>query len=410
MGRFGQQLRQLASVPLRKDDWRAVAAPTLALVLSLPLLGSVADVGPPGPGWRADQVAQLQAWANAAPLDALPRPDTALLDDAVHSGRKARINPAATALALRLAQLHLTGAAPAAERADWHIPDTDSTRALAPELEQAVAEDRLEAWFAALRPAHRTYAALRAALAAEPDPLLQARIARNMERWRWLPQSLGDDYVLANAASFDVVLVRGGQERQRWVTVSGNPKTPTPAVMAVATAVIINPWWEVPPSISSTSPMSARGGYVKVGNRYRQRPGPGNSLGQMKVVMYNPWNIYLHDTPSRYLFGAPERAFSHGCIRVNDALGFARAVAGGTLTKDRLDRILQRASKPGEGAEAPEVQTVTVPLARSLPVYVTYFTVDTDARGRVRFHKDIYGHDKALLAFAVPEREQLALR
>jgi murein L,D-transpeptidase YcbB/YkuD len=91
---------------------------------------------------------------------------------------------------------------------------------------------------------------------------------------------------------------------------------------------------------------------------------------------------------------------------VNDALGFARAVAGGTLSKDRLDRIL----KPLPGEEKKEVVTVTVPLARALPVYVTYFTVDTDAQGRLRFHKDIYGHDKQLLAFAVPQAAHLAVR
>jgi murein L,D-transpeptidase YcbB/YkuD len=404
--RFGQQLVQLVRRQVRREDWRALAAPSMAMVLSLTLLGSAADVGPPGPRWSKSQLEQLTQWVNTAPQDALARPDTALFDDALRSGRKARINPAATALALSLAQLHLTGAAPQAERADWHIPDTDVKRALAPELEAAVANDTLESFFTSLRPAHPTYTALREALITEPDAQQRERIARNLERWRWLPQSLGEDYVLANAASFDVALVRGGSEQQRWVTVSGNPKTPTPAITAVATHVIINPWWEVPQSISSVSAMSARGGYVRVGNRYRQRPGPGNSLGQMKVVMYNPWNIYLHDTPSRYLFGQRERAFSHGCIRVNDALGFARAVAGGALTRDRLDRIL----KPKEGEEKQEVVTVTVPLARALPVYVTYFTVDTDAQGRVRFHKDIYGHDKQLLAFAVPQAAQLALR
>ena len=406
--RFGGQIWQVLRLPVRREDWRALAAPTTALVMSLALLGSVADNGPPGPRWSDDQVARLAQWAKAAPLDALPAPDTAALDDALRSGRKARINPAATALALKLAQLHLTGAAPAAERADWHIIDTDIARKLAPELEAAVADDQLEAFITGLRPAHPTYAALREALATEPDAERRERIARNMERWRWLPQSLGEDYVFANAAGFDVALVRGGAERKRWATVSGHPRTPTPAIMAVATAVIINPWWEVPPSISSTSPMSARGGYVRVGNRYRQKPGPGNSLGQMKVVMYNPWNIYLHDTPSKYLFGAPERAFSHGCIRVNDALGFAQTIADGALSRDRLNRIMQK-HEPDEDKQG-EVNTVTVHLPKSLPVYVTYFTVDTDAQGRLRFHKDIYGHDKKVLAFAVPERQQLALR
>ncbi len=152
--------------------------------------------------------------------------------------------------------------------------------------------------------------------------------------------------------------------------------------------------------------MSARGGYVRVGNRYRQKPGPGNSLGQMKMVMYNPWNIYLHDTPSRYLFGQRERAFSHGCIRVNDALGFATSRGGRCAYAGPARQDFQTKGRDAKQ----DVVTVTVPLAHALPVYVTYFTVDTDAQGHLRFHKDIYGRDKTILAYAVPHDAQLALR
>ncbi len=211
---------------LRKNDWLPLTAPSVAMLLSFALLGSTADTGPPGPRWNDHELEQLQQWVETAPLDALPKPDRAALDDALHSGRKARINPAATALALRLAQLHLTGAAPVAERVDWHIPDPDTKRALGPALEAAVADDRLDDFFTALRPAHPTYAALREALTTEPDALQRQRIARNMERWRWLPQSLGENYILANAAGFDVALVRGGHEQKRWVTISGRAETP----------------------------------------------------------------------------------------------------------------------------------------------------------------------------------------
>jgi murein L,D-transpeptidase YcbB/YkuD len=389
-----------------RKDWLPLLTPSVVLALSVALLGDVADTGPVGPRWSAEQLVQLKQWVDTAALDGLPRPDTAALEDALHSGRKARINPAATAVALKLAQMHLLGAAPAAEKAEWHIADPDAKHDVSCDLATALENDLLDDFFTGLRPDSPTYTALREALAVEPDSVRRTRIARNMERWRWLPQTLGNDYLFANAAGFDVSLVRGGREVKRWATISGKAETPTPSLMAVATAVIINPWWEVPPSISSVSAMSARGGYVRVGNRYRQKPGPGNSLGQMKVVMYNPYNIYLHDTPSRYLFGMGERAFSHGCIRVSDALGFAQAIAGSALSQDRLDRIF----KKGDAQERSEVVTVTVPLPRSLPVYVTYFTVDTDAKGALRFHKDIYGRDKPILAYAVPEAAQLALR
>ncbi len=388
--RFGLKLDRKDILPL--------LTPSVALFLSLALLGSTADLGPPGPRWTAPQLAQLRDWARAAPLDGLPQPDLAALDAAERSGRKAQINPAATALALGLAKAHLLGTATAAERIEWHIVDPDAARALEPLLMAALAEDRIDGLFEGLRPLHPAYAALRQALVSERDPVRRDRIARNLERWRWLPQDLGQDFILANAAGFDVALWRGGQEQQRWVTITGRAETPTPSLMAAATGVNFNPWWEVPQSISSTSRMSPQLGYVKVGKRFRQKPGPGNSLGQMKVVMYNPHNIYLHDTPSRSLFGARERAFSHGCIRVNDALGFASTVLGRNLTKDRLDQIIE------------DKQTVTVPLPRQIPVYVTYFTVDTDRRGQVRFHKDIYGRDQQILAYATPRDAQLALR
>lgn len=388
--RFGLKLNRKDILPL--------LTPSAALFLSLGLLGSSADHGPPGPRWTEPQLAQLRGWAQAAPLDGLPQPDLTALDAAERSGRKAQINPAATALALALAKAHLLGTATAAERTDWHIVDPDAARALEPMVTAALDEDRIDGLFEGLRPKHPDYAALRQALVSERDPARRDRIARNLERWRWLPQDLGQDFILANAAGFDVALWRGGQEQQRWVTISGRAETPTPSLMAAATGVNFNPWWEVPQSISSVSRMSPRLGYVKAGKRFRQRPGPGNSLGQMKVVMYNPHNIYLHDTPSRSLFGARERAFSHGCIRVNDALGFATTVLGRNLTKDRLDQIIE------------DKQTVTVPLPRQIPVYVTYFTVDTDRHGQVRFHKDIYGRDQQILAYATPRDAQLALR
>lgn len=388
--RFGLKLSRKDILPL--------LTPSAALFLSLGLLGSTADLGPAGPRWTDPQLEQLRGWARAAPLDGLPQPDLAALDAAERSGRKAQINPAATALALGLAKAHLLGTATAAERIEWHIVDPDAARALEPMVTAALDENGIDGLFEGLRPKHPDYAALRQALVSERDPARRDRIARNLERWRWLPQDLGQDFILANAAGFDVALWREGREQQRWVTISGRAETPTPSLVAAATGVNFNPWWEVPESISSTSRMSPRLGYVKVGKRFRQKPGPGNSLGQMKVVMYNPHNIYLHDTPSRSLFGARERAFSHGCIRVNDALGFATTVLGRNLTKDRLDQIME------------DKQTVTVPLPRPIPVYVTYFTVDIDRRGQVRFHKDIYGRDQQILAYATPRDAQLALR
>jgi L,D-transpeptidase YcbB len=395
--RLRKRLRSV--LPVRGGGMLLLAAPLLALVLSLTLGGdTVAEEAQSGPRWSSAQLLQLRQWIDRAAEDGLPRPDSNAFEAALSAGQGRRINPLATGLALRLARMHLSGAAAQEERIEWFIADSDSARGLAPELATALADDQLDAFFTNLRPQHRDYAALRVALAAESDPARRTVIARNMERWRWLPQKLGDDFVFANAAGFEVALWREGRQVKTWAAISGKTETPTPAISSIITAVNFNPWWEVPASISSVSTMSARRGYVYYRGRYRQRPGPGNSLGQMKLVMYNPHNIYLHDTPSRGLFGARERAFSHGCIRVSDALGFAQTLLGTSKTKEEIDKIIE------------DKDSVLVHLPRELPVYVAYFTADTGPRGQVRFHRDIYGRDAGIVSIASSSGARVAAR
>ena len=153
----------------------------------------------------------------------------------------------------------------------------------------------------------------------------------------------------------------------------------------MVTGVTVNPWWDVPPSIvaesagrlTRTYPTEARRhGYVWGGGGYRQRPGPGNSLGLMKLVMPNPYKVYLHDTPEKALFDKPVRACSHGCIRVHDALEFVARLLGRPLDAD-----VARGS------------TVNLPIDHPLPVYVAYFTADVSDAGAVEYHADIYGRD-----------------
>jgi murein L,D-transpeptidase YcbB/YkuD len=395
---FNRLARALDSATPR--DLILFVTPTLAMLLSVTLTGdTMAEVLQPGPRWSDEQIAELQQLVRQAPDDGLPAPGAQALEAALSMGRSGRADAAATALALRLARSHLSGAATIDERSEWHIVDADAARQLEPELAAALQSGPLSPWIESLRPAHPAYASLREALALEADPGRRVQIARNMERWRWLPRDLGADYVMANAAGFDVALWRGGSQVQSWPAISGKKTTQTPSVAALATAINFNPWWEVPESIAKESRMSARRGYVLSGKRYRQRPGPSNSLGRMKVVMYNPHNIYLHDTPSKGLFGANERAFSHGCIRVSDALGFARTLLGRSDTDERLEKILEEDGK-----------SVLVPLPQSLPVYVTYFTVEPGKKGGLRFHRDIYGRDGAIASIAVSQPSRLAAR
>ena len=391
----------------RTADWSLLSwrhtAPALALLLGADQLAS-AD--PANPVWDDAELAQLLVEARNAPFDGLPQPDTTALRKAIKRGQPGAINRSATDLALLLARQHLLGISPPAERVEWYIVDTDHAEALPGELTAALREDRLGGFFASLRPAHPDYASLRASLAQEGDPQRQIALMRTMERWRWLPRQLGETFVLANAAGFDVNLWRGGTHVKRWAAISGKASTQTPSLMAEAVAVNFNPWWEVPQSIAAESNMRAGRRYVWAGNRFRQPPGPGNALGKVKVIMPNHHNIYLHDTPSRGLFGAQNRAFSHGCMRVEDALGFAEALLDGTRSRKQIDKLFE-AEKPLPGAlpEPPaEPKSTVVPLPYKIPVYVTYMTVTVNPDGGPVFHKDIYGRD-AKIAWVQPHAD-----
>lgn len=333
--------------------------------------------------WRNDQASLLRQFALSAPDDALPAPDTSRLDASLREGEGAALDAAATELALALARMHLLGVTPPDQRAGWRIADSDQGVDTREWLERALAADGLSAFLAALRPQHPDYAALRAALAAETDPGRKALLALNMERWRWLPRRLGESHILVNAAAFEVRLWRDGRLAGAWPVIVGKTTTPTPVFSAQVTGVTINPWWNIPASIvrEKGGRFPASQGYVRTGGQWRQKPGPGNALGQMKLVMPNPYNVYLHDTPSKSLFSRDVRAFSHGCIRVGDAIGFAATLLEGGRTRQEVDALVKAGA------------TVTVDLPERLPVYVTYFTAAPGKDGQVKFHPDIYRRD-----------------
>jgi murein L,D-transpeptidase YcbB/YkuD len=117
--------------------------------------------------------------------------------------------------------------------------------------------------------------------------------------------------------------------------------------------------------------------------RIRQRPGRGNALGQVKFMFPNQFNIYLHDTPEEHLFERAERAYSHGCIRVEKPVELAKYVFAGSMDESEIRSRM-------EGTEEE-----TVPLSRKLPVYILYWTAFVD-EGAVHFRGDLYGQDAAL--------------
>jgi len=364
----------------------------IALLIALPsaLLAAPLGAQATSPRWSTVALADLHKWVAAAPADALPAPDASALEAAERLGDGAAVDRAADGLALKLATMHLTGCC-GANHAGWHIVDTDSTADLPARIAAAVSGGTLDAFFAGLAPQNPDYAALRAAYAAEQNPGRKATLARNMERWRWLPRDPGSRYLLVNTAAFEVRYWSGGKLVDRRAVINGKVSSPTPIFAARVTGITFNPWWDIPPNIvregigklARTNPAAARArGYVWSGGKFRQRPGPTNSLGLMKLVMPNPFNIYLHDTPSKSLFARPVRAFSHGCVRVSDALGFASVLLG-------EDRAAVDARVAG-GA------TATVSLPGAMPVYIAYFTAGVGPDGQVVFYPDIYGRDAAM--------------
>ncbi|WP_374531850.1 L,D-transpeptidase family protein [Novosphingobium sp.] len=363
-------------------------------LLALCMLLTAAQAAPEAkPQWSVAALGELRTAVDAAPAEALPRLDTADLDAAWQSSDAARVDREATRLALRLAKLELLGSATG--RSGWKIVDTDAKIDLAAELSAALAENRLGAFLAGLNPQHPDYLALRSAYAGETDAGKRQTLARNMERWRWMPHDLGGDYLLVNAAAYEVRLWRGGKQVGAWRVIVGKPSTPTPVFNAVVTGVNVNPWWNVPSNIVRESvgslirrnPGLARArGYVWSGGQVRQKPGANNALGYMKLVMPNPYSVYLHDTPNRDLFERDPRAFSHGCVRVGDALDFATALFGGTRSRTDIDALVAKGD------------SVVVDLPRQLPVYVTYFTAGLRGDGSFAYFPDIYGRDRKMAA------------
>ncbi len=268
---------------------------------------------------------------------------------------------------------------------------------------------------AGLAPTNPDYAALKATLAATPraDKKTRNLIRVNMDRWRWLSREMGPFYLITNVPEFQLRLTVRNEIIRSYRTIVGKPgKTATPQLAEVVEGVIFNPTWTVPQSIVKgeglgarllRNPAQARRENYKVTQSADgtitvvQQPGPGNSLGLMKLHMPNPHAIFVHDTPSRRLFGLESRALSHGCIRTERATELAMTMA-----------ILGAGMTPEEGiAHSTSGIYTLVPMTKTFPVYITYFTMATDVTGRMRAFGDIYQRDAPVLAsFAAARKLQ----
>jgi murein L,D-transpeptidase YcbB/YkuD len=326
---------------------------------------------------------------------------------AIEAGPGPQLDQAASQAFTWLVEDLRDGRTPMQSRRQWFVVDPDADVMPTGKLmTEALATGDVAGKLASVAPTHPDYAALKAELADTPesDPRRRSLIRANMDRWRWLQRDLGGQYLLTNVPEFQLRLTVNNNIIRTYRTIVGKPgRTATPQLAETVEGVIFNPTWTVPQSIVKGEGLGARvlgnpgwaransytatrgaNGYISV----VQGSGPGNSLGRMKLDMPNPHAIFLHDTPNRNLFANENRALSHGCVRVEGALTLAMTIA-----------IL------GQGATREEAVAIStsgdytrVPVKKSMPVYITYFTMARDIDGQLKTFADIYGRDAPVLA------------
>jgi L,D-transpeptidase YcbB len=222
-----------------------------------------------------------------------------------------------------------------------------------------------------------------------------AELRFNLDRWRWLPNSLGNRYVLVNIAGFEMEVVDEGRIIEAMNVVVGQRDLATPLFADSIRHVVVNPYWNVPdgimertirPALEEDPDYLAKNDMEYFNGRVRQRPGPQNSLGRFKFIFPNEFDVYLHDTPDDHLFSRTERAFSSGCVRLERPHDFARLLLElqSSQNADSLDALL------ATGRET------WLELDRPLPVFLLYFTAWAQEDGTVRFHHDVYGRTEAM--------------
>ncbi len=240
------------------------------------------------------------------------------------------------------------------------------------------------------------------------------KITANMERWRWLPRNLGDTYVMVNIPDYSLEVVH--DHRVVWHTkiVVGKPQTPTPLLTATMDNVIVNPSWYVPQSIIENELLPAYQSdpniFDRLGLQVRkgpdghinvvQPPGAANALGRIKFNFPNKFQVYLHDTPEKRLFRYDRRAFSHGCMRVQNPTRFGEillhlAMNGPTPSERQLDALFGRPEKVFRFSHRPQV-------------HLTYQTAFVDEAGRLQLRDDIYGFDARIHAIMHSNERRIA--
>ena len=224
-----------------------------------------------------------------------------------------------------------------------------------------------------------------------------SQILINMERIRWMPATPSTDYILVNIPEFKMHVYEKGNLLFNIVVVVGSEAHNTVIFSGTLNQIVFSPYWNVPPGILKNEILPGikrRKNYLVKhnmewhGNSVRQKPGKSNSLGLVKFLFPNSYNIYFHDTPSKSLFGETSRAFSHGCIRLMEPVKLATFLLrnDSTWTQSRIKTAM----------DAGKEKYVRLRGKAEIPVFIGYFTSWVDRDGELNFRKDVYGHDKKM--------------
>lgn len=222
----------------------------------------------------------------------------------------------------------------------------------------------------------------------------------NMERFRWVPAGLNKEYLGVNIPEYKLHVYNADSLLWSCNVVVGKELHKTVVFQGDLKYIVFSPYWNVPPSIVRNEilpAMNRNAGYLKQHNMeitghenglpvIRQLPGRDNSLGLVKFLFPNNFNIYLHDTPAKSLFSMEDRAFSHGCIRVSEPKKLAEFLLKDDKAWDSIsiDKAMHQTKEKW------------VTLKNPVPVFISYFTAFVDRKGQINFRKDIYDRDSAL--------------
>ncbi len=396
---------------------------TPAPVPTAPAEEAAAPAPAPAPSWPLADAKQLLSVIEGIGKRGLLARDyePEALRAALTVGEGEALSTLASKLFSALAADLRDGRTPIAARGDWFVTDTDAqTMPTDIALQVALESHDIDAALTRLEPKHPDYVALKAELARTPaastSRIGQLRI--NLDRWRWLPQSLGDKHILANVPEYMVRINTYGRNIAAYRVIVGKRDTPTPQLSATATGIVVHPPWVLPQSIirQEVGPLIARDpalararGYVWTGTGKTlsvvQKPGPTAALGQLKLDMPNDHAIFFHDTPNKTLFANNPRAYSHGCLRTDRAFEFGILLSllqsgeklNDATARNRIADNLVQLIQAGDTAKAA--------FKSSIPVHIAYFTVATAGGTALQTFPDLYGRDAAVLAALATPRQ-----